>query len=167
MRGETLYPLNALRSAHSDVYERERAKYAGREVLLELRIPLLDVLWNDAVHLAPIHPARLMAVWRAEGFSPALWRRTEFFRIPVERIDAGRAVWFGAGAMSSDVLRDDEVEPFDVERYRELEEPPPAHTAFLRERREQGRRVLPFAHVPHVLVAAPVDVAGVEVVRPL
>jgi hypothetical protein len=163
LRGETLYPLNALRSAHPDLYEQERAKYAGREPLLELRIPLLDVLWNDAVHLAPIHPARLAETWLALGFPPEPWER-EFFRIPVERIDASRAVWFAAGALTDDELI---VEPFDPVAYRELHEPPPAFEELLRERREQGRPARPFAFVPHVLVAAPVDVAGVEVVRPL
>jgi hypothetical protein len=47
MRGETLYPLNQLRSVDPALYGRERAKYKGREAVLEFRIPLIDVLWND------------------------------------------------------------------------------------------------------------------------
>ena len=51
MRGDVLYPLNTLRGLYPDVFERERGKYAGREALLELRIPILDVLCNNALHL--------------------------------------------------------------------------------------------------------------------
>jgi hypothetical protein len=159
MRGETLYPLNVLRTVDPELYAEERRKYAGREQLLELRIPVLDVLWNDALHLAPIHPYRLAAAWRAAGLSSPAWER-EFFEIPVERIDAQRAVWFGKGALPFE-----DVTPFDPIAYRELAQPPPTHLEYLRRYKDEGRRARPFAHLPHVLVAAPIDVAGLSLVR--
>jgi hypothetical protein len=159
MRGGTLYPLNALRAAYPELYEEERRKYDGREQLLELRIPVLDVLWNDALHLAPIHPSRLAAAWRTVGLSSPAWER-EFFEIPVARIDAKRAVWFTSGALPLD-----DVTPFDPARYRELTEPPAPYHEYLVDYKERGRRARPFAYVPHVLVAAPVDVAGLRRVR--
>jgi hypothetical protein len=159
MRGDTLYPLNALRSMHPDLYGEERRKYVGREELQELRIPVLDVLWNDALHLSPIQPSRLAALWRAAGLSSPAWNR-EFFEIPVDRIDAKRAVWFASGALPFD-----DVTPFDPGRYRELTEPPPAYGEYLRRYLDEGRSPRPFAYVPHVLVAAPVDVAGLPLVR--
>jgi hypothetical protein len=158
MRGETLYPLNALRTVHPDLYDDERRKYVGREKLLDLRIPILDVLWNDALHLAPIHPLHLARVWRAAGLESPAWER-DFFEIPVERIDAKRTVWFARGALPLD------VEPFEPGRYRELMQPPPAYDAYLREYQDRGRHPRPFAHLPHVLVAAPIDVAGLRLVR--
>lgn len=159
MRGETLYPLNHLRTAHPDVYEQECRKYAGREELLELRIPTLDVVWSDAVHLSPLHPRRLAAAWRAAGLWSPVWER-DFFRIPVERIEVDRAVWFGSG-----VLPLADVVPFDPNAYRELEQPPPAYVDFLRRAGERVRPPRPFAHIPHVLVAAPVDVGDARTVR--
>jgi hypothetical protein len=159
MRGHTLYPLNLLATEHPDLYEDERRKYDGREELLELRIPVLEVLWNDALHLAPIHPRRLAAAWRAEGLSAPAWD-SEFFAIPADRIDASKAVWFERGALPLD-----DVRPFDAGRYRELDAPPAGYREYLRDYRERGRRARPFAYVPHVLVAAPVDVAGLRLVR--
>jgi hypothetical protein len=159
MRGDTLYPLNALRARHPDLYEDERRKYVGRELLLELRIPVLDVLWNAALHLTPIHPSRLAAVWRAAGLSSPAWQR-EFFEIPVGHIDAKRAVWFASGALPFE-----DVTPFHPSRYRELTEAPAAHREYLRRCVGEGRSPRPFAYVPHVLVAAPVDVAGLALVR--
>lgn len=159
MRGETLYPLNVLRTAHPDLYDDQKQKYVGREELLELRIPVLDVLWNDALHLAPIQPSCLAGAWRAAGLASSPWER-EFFAIPVECVDADRAVWFARGALPLD-----DVVPFDAGRYVELTEPPPELDAYLRECKERGRRPRPFAYLPHVLVAAPIDVAGLQIVR--
>ena len=159
MRGETLYPLNMLQLVHPDLYDDESCKYVGREELLELRIPILDVPWNDALHLTPIHPSRLAAPWRAAKLESPVWER-EFFEIPVERIDARRAVWFERGALPLD-----DVAPFDRIRYRELPEPPPAYREYLRDAKARGRRARPFAYVPHVLVAAPLDVSALALVR--
>jgi hypothetical protein len=159
MRGHTLYPLNLLATVHPDLYDEERRKYVGREELLELRIPLLDVLWNDALQLAPIHPRHLAAAWRTAGLASPIWEG-EFFEIPVARIDAARAVWFERGALPLD-----DVAPFDASGYRELEQVPAAYHDYLRDYRERGRRARPFAYLPHVLVAAPLDVTHARLVK--
>jgi hypothetical protein len=173
MRGELLYPLNLLKALHPDLYEQERVKYIGREALLELRIPMLEVLWNDAVHLSPLHPNRLAAAWRAAGLSSPAWER-EFFEIPVERVAGDRCVWFSSGALLASDARSedgplslpvDEVTPFDTNAYQELDQPPAGYDDYLRRTQKQGRRPRPFAHIPHVLVAAPINVADVPLVR--
>ena len=173
MRGDVLYPLDDLKAIHPDVYERERRKYDRRERLLELRIPVLGVRWNAALHLSPIHPRRLAAAWRAAGVTSPVWER-EFFEIPVERLDTRRAVWFASGVLSDDAPRGAdgalslpvaEVAAFDPDRYEELAEPPHAYPEYLRRLRDERRVGRPFAHVPHVLVAAPLDVSGLRLVR--
>jgi hypothetical protein len=169
MRGEVLYPLNRLRTAHPDLYDRAIAKYVGREALLEVRIPLLDVLWNDTVHLAPIHPSHLAGAWRAAGLWSDIWDR-EFFEIPLDRIDGHPCVWFASGAFpvdSSDQIQRSERDFtwFRSTAYRELAEVPVRHQEHLRQRSRAGRRPRPFAYIPHVLVAGLIDVAGLSVVR--
>ena len=139
-------------------------KYAGREVLLELRIPVLDVLWNDALHLSSFHPSQLAAAWRSAGLPPVVWDE-EFFEIPLDRVPAERAVVFEAGVLAADSLAAADVVPFDAAAFRNPDEPPPAYHEFLRQRRESGRPARPFAYLPHVLVAAPIDVAAVRLVR--
>ena len=173
LRGQTLYPLGLLRNVHRDLYEVELAKYAGREVLLDLRIPLLEVRWNDVLHLCPLHPSRLGRAWRAAGIDSAAWEH-DFYRIPVDALAGLPAVWFATGAVSLPdgpdeqgrlSLPSDDVSWFDAARYRELDAPPVRHLEHLRERREQGAGARPFAYVPHVLVGAPLDVGGHELVR--
>jgi hypothetical protein len=58
-----------------------------------------------------------------------------------------------------------DVTPFDPVDYRELDDPPPAYDEYLRSYKKRGRRPRPFGHVPHVLVAAPIDVAGLRLVK--
>jgi hypothetical protein len=95
MRGERLYPLNELRSVDRNLYEREKAKYKGREAVLDFRIPLIDVLWNDTLHLSTIHPSHLGAAWQEVGLWTPLWERL-FFQIPLDRIAGYQSVWFAS-----------------------------------------------------------------------
>jgi hypothetical protein len=173
MRGETLYPLHLLRSVHRDLYEVELAKYAGREVLLELRVPLLGGRWNDALQLCPLHPSRLARAWRDAGIASSVWDH-DFFQIPLAALEGTPAVWFATGVVSVPDETDEQRPPslpraevswFDATRYRELDAPTPRHLEHLRERRELGGRARPFAFIPHVLVGAPLDTAGLELVR--
>jgi hypothetical protein len=56
----------------------------------------------------------------------------------------------------------DEFEPFDVARYRELSEVPPAHTAYLERSKADGKPPLMFVHIPHILVAGPIETSGLR-----
>lgn len=173
MRGDVLYPLSVLKTRFPDLYELERAKYGGRELLFELRVPILEVLWNEALHLSPLHPSQLAAAWRAARLPSTAWDR-DFFEIPVERIESSRAVWFATGALDEDdpgrdqhppSLPVDQVTRFDPAAYRAIRHPPAKYLEYLNDRRERGRRPRPFAYLPHVLVAAPIDVRNLDVVR--
>jgi hypothetical protein len=173
MRGASLYPLNVLRTRHADLYERERRKYVGREDLLRLTIPLLDVLWTDVVHLAPIHPWRLADAWRKAGLWSEVWEG-RFFQIPVERIVGLRCIWFSSGALSprerSSGIRQLEADGgelswFRPAEYDELDQVPQRYETYLRECSRDARRARPFAHIPHVLVEGAIDVAGVPLVE--
>ena len=62
------------------------------------------------------------------------------------------------------VAPSDEFEPFDPARYREFDEVPEAHTAYLCRMRDRGQRPLMFVHIPHIFVAGSIDVSGL---RPL
>ena len=173
MRGETLYPLNRLRSIDRALYEREQAKYEGREAVLEFRIPLIDVLWNDTLHLSTIHPYHLAAAWRAVGlWTPTLER--PFFQIPVERVGRYQSVCLQASRSGSTTRRtrtcrwhrrsrssDCSISPTIGSRGR----PPVSYYEYLRRQRQRGHRPLLFPKVPHVLVSGPVDVAGLALVR--
>lgn len=179
MAGDVLYPLEQLERVHPDLYELQRAKYAGREVALEFRVPGIGRRLNDTVHCASIHPHRLFAARRELGLpaparpQPPAQMTGLFYEIPLERITVNPVVWYSArtlwinGAPDEDVPLEppaDEFEPFDAEGYRPLAVPPPAHLDYLRRMKERGGPTLMFVHIPHVLVAGPIDVSGLRVV---
>src|SRR5438876_4446237 len=110
MRGETLYPLNQLRSVDPVLYEREVVKYKGREAVLEFRIPFIGVLWNDALHLSTIHPSHLAAAWRAVGLWTPIWERL-FFQIPLDRVAVHQCVWFASESFWVNNSPDEDVPP--------------------------------------------------------
>lgn len=67
VRGDTLLPLSALRTAHPEVYAREVQKYAGREMLRTEPVLPLGCLWTDVLFFSPVHPKELLDVVRSTG----------------------------------------------------------------------------------------------------
>lgn len=179
MVGDVIYPLNQLAAIHPELYEAQKAKYVGREESLEFRIPDIDLLWNDTVHCASVHPYHLFSARSSLGMdpprrpAPPSWATGLAFEIPLARIMVHRVVWYSGktlwinGAPNEDVPLTpplDELEPFDPERYQPLTDATPAHVAYLRRMKDRGERPLMFVHIPHILVAGPIDVSGVRAV---
>src|SRR5258708_16115362 len=95
MQGTLLYPLNQLESLLPEVYAGERAKYGGREKALDFRIPYVDLLWNDVLHTAAVHPYYLFRALRAADMDHTQRRGSEYsYRIPVEALRERRCVYY-------------------------------------------------------------------------
>jgi hypothetical protein len=171
----SLYDLEALNPA---AFAREVSKYRGRESAPEFRIPGLGRRFNDTVHCAPLHPWYILQARIAEGL-PATGPMVErvSYRIPLASILVNPVVWYQARTIwingapdRADVPAEppaDEFEPFDPARYSELVALPAAYRPRIRESIAAGRRPLMFVHIPHVLVAGPIDLADAEVVDPM
>ena len=173
MVGTVLYPLNQLAAIDSRSYEFQRSKYEGREALLQSRIPGFELLWNDTLHCAPLHPYLLFEARRALDLLSSPWMTGRFFEIPVERILVNPVIWASQDVPSTGVARsksaaptalDGEFEPFDAARYQALREITAAHLSYLRRMEDSGERPLMFAYIPHVLVAGPIDISGVRTI---
>lgn len=86
LQGDTLYPLNSLREIYPEVYEREIAKYHGREHVSEQRIPLFDnCLWNDVLFFTAVSPAQLYEERRKAGWPDV--QPQKFFKIDPRNLD--------------------------------------------------------------------------------
>jgi hypothetical protein len=180
MVGEVIYPLNELARVAPTAYQLQRGKYTGREAVLHADIGN-GRLFNDTVHCSPLHPYRLFFVRRQLGFNPPPARAHDdrgigglFFEIPTERIVTHPTMWYRwetpwiNGYPGEDVAATpplDEFEPFDAERYQELPDVPDAHRDYLGRMKNDRRRPLMFVHIPHVLVAGPIDIRGLRVTR--
>ena len=167
MRGDTLYPLNALRHTHPDLYAQQRAKYddhPNRRRLPGRVVPILNCFWNDVLHFSPAHPHLVYRAWLELGKPVG---DVAFYRIPVARVARLPGVIYkSSGERSSpDVtLAEDSVSPFDPDTFEELKVLPEATHQWYAKLYRQGKFGAFFAHVPHVLIRGPVRVNEADLV---
>ena len=163
MLGTVLYPLNELARVDRSVWERERAKYVGREHVLELRVPPLECLWNDVLHLSPVHPADIVAELRAVGLEPL---RSRFFEIDPASLDTARAVVFvNRRASTSREIDASQWLPFEPDSIPALAGFNEASRRYYRECAETGTRPRPWAHLPHIFHRGALDVRDLPVLE--
>jgi hypothetical protein len=173
-RGTSLLPLNALRVAYPDVYERECTKWVGRESVLHWQVPHLGVAWGDTVNLAALDPVNLVQARKRLGIAHSHLLERRVVRIPVQRLADQPAVvydsrshWLNSrpGEKVRATPPEDEFTPFDTDTYEELLETPRLHLQYLSEQLAAGQPALGFVFVRHVLVAGPVDISGLPLDR--
>lgn len=149
LAGETLYPLNRLAKLYPGIAAEHARKYMGRERLMQVRLPILDCLWNDVLHLAPLHPSMTKAALLAAGFQVGARR---FFVIPPGRLDPRRAVYFKHSRDTQgayDFLASD-FSAFTPESYKELESVPAEQSNYFLRMKATGEKPLLWARTPHV-----------------
>ena len=169
MLGDVLYPLNVLKSVYPNVYEKHAEKYIGREGLMEVVIPYLDVKWNDVLHLSPISPVKIRQAMLDEGFE--VFNKLRYVKIPVEDLSEGSTVLYKYNRRQSlmDSYREgvdisDDFEMFSVDTYNELLECPDAYVQYLKEMKRMGVE-RPFTHVciPHILTADSINISSYQI----
>ena len=175
MVGDVLYPLDQLAAVHPGLYAVQKSKYDGREQVMPFQVPHLNRGFTDH---RPLRTDPPLSVQRAVGSrarpaaptggnslqrlvlrdparaDPWVLRRLVPVGDAVDQRRAGEDVPLAPPA--------DEFEPFDALRYRRLSSVPSAHLDYLRRMNARGERGLLFVHVPHVLVAGPIDVSGLR-----
>lgn len=162
MQGTTLYPLNKLKETFPEIYEEEVKKYEGRERLLRMKVPTLDCLWNDVLHLSPIPPEKIFNTLREIGFD---YEIDAYLKINVEKLDKRNLTVF-----FDDVATDfDPAKFFDIDsvNFEELQEIPKHTIAYYKECFEESEHPLLFAGIPHVLHKGSLNLDDCEIVKPV
>jgi hypothetical protein len=152
LRGDHLLPLNSLRSQYPDLFTHAFSKYLGREHLAEIKLPLLNCLWNDVIHLAPINPAAIRKKLENLGVStvPKVW-----LKFPVSALKDLSAITFDHPPSEyggNYVFPSTSFKPFDPSNYVELTDLPEAVTEYYRSEVTNGVRPLLFNGLLHILV---------------
>ncbi len=93
MFGEILYPLNRLAEINPALASAHAEKYRGRENLMAVRLAILDCLWNDALHLSPVHPAKIKTALLESGYPEKELGLRRFFAVDPRTLKPGRAVF--------------------------------------------------------------------------
>ena len=162
MRGTTLYPLNELRDREPSAYRDQVAKYEGREALLSKPVPPLGVLWNDVLHMSPVHPAHIRDAILAAGFKwPAGSQR--YLQIDPSQLGMSEdnACLFHAIVPSQrERGAEPRFEPYTHEGVRLHSQLPDDVRDYYRECATSGSRPFVFQGVVHVLYRGTIDVSS-------
>jgi len=149
--GDTLMPLNRLKNFNRALYESYSEKYSEREVLKSVNIPYLDCLWNDVIHLSPVHPSKIVSALIDVGFNEL--RKIEWFEVCSERngfTNENTVIYLYKTPFVPQANKSEFV-PFEKNQFAQLEELNPEAIEQYRISKMQGKRPLLFHLVPHVL----------------
>lgn len=163
MKGDTLHPLNALKSMYPDLYIDAVKKYQGRESLLKERVPILDCLWNDVLHLSPVHPSQIEEAYRENG------RRIKLscYQIDASSLEVEKTVIYKykyMDGLNENRLSPDNWDSYTPEKVAKYSILPRRTKDYYGSTFADGGRPLLFAGVPHILYRGTINVSGLEVV---
>ncbi len=168
MTGSTLFPLNSLKTSMPEVYASHVKKYVGRDWIFQKRIERLNCLWNDALHLSPIHPQIIFNFWRKSGFldySNKPEQRNFVFRIPINTLNPETTICYCSD--NFDFTHHDPTKEkwwsLSEIPYREEHDINPDQIRVWHEDKKAGRRLFWYSHTTHILAKQTIDIRGCEI----
>ena len=163
LRGDVLLPLHKLAEIHPDLAKEAARKYEGREHLMQVRIPILNCRWNDALHLTPLHPSKTRCALEEAGLPT---RPLTFFRIPPSALSESHTVHFSnaADTQSRYDFPPSSFTPFNPMTYEELPSVPPAQSAYFAQMKLQNQRPLLWSRTPHVFHHGSLPVRSLDII---
>jgi hypothetical protein len=170
MKGSSLIPLNCLKEVHPEVYSEHVKKYEGREQLLEKRVPLLDCLWNDVLHISPINPQIILDLWKKENLVPhshgVITRSIEVYKIPIEFLDEKLTVCFQPFNFDHGHFDPalEKIWNFKHADFSEQKEVSPEQLIIWKNDISAGRRMFWYSHTMHVLTKQQIDISACELI---
>ncbi len=155
MTGDRLFPLNVLKDTHPELYQRHCRKYQARPEALSRAIMPLNCLWNDVIHLTPIHPSVFKQALREAGQPESQLPRATWYELPIESLgltsDNCTLFWSPTQQFGDWRAQADHYQPFDPSQLAQYAQIPPSTEAFYREQIAAGKNPLNFFRTPHVL----------------
>jgi hypothetical protein len=161
MFGAVLYPLNALKESHPDIYAEHIKKYKGREKLLSAEIPPLHCLWNDVLHFTAVSPQELKNNLAKAGIEldPVAW-----YKVPVSMIKGEKSITFIYRRDTGLIPTFKEFEPFDPSKMSTYRKVPEETIEYYRQKHAEGVRPLLFHLVPHILYKGNIETKDLEII---
>ncbi len=166
VHGKTLYPLNTLKHKFPKAYEKEKEKYVEREEILGRKISILNCLWNDVLHLSPIHPLKIKKELMKAGFKP---KTRKWFKINVNKLDLKKTIIFlnkyGPRTIKQEFDKKNFIK-YDVKKLSQYEDIPKETKEYYSKRFKEGKGpLLRFYAAPHVFYKGNLDVGDVEIIE--
>lgn len=163
MQGNILYPLNDLKILHPDVYAEAVKKYDNRLHALKRRIPVLDCLWNDVIHMSSLDPHIIKAELEKNGRE---MKSKTFFKIDPHSLDIKNTLVFLYKPLErGQPIPNDYFVPFDPSNVEQYAIFPEDTKRYFAETISHGGNPLLWHLVPHILYKGHIDVSKFELLE--
>lgn len=161
MKGKILYPLNVLKGADPELYSEHVKKYDGRANVMEQTIPILDCLWNDALHLSAIHPKALKAALIEAGGSKEM--QMTCYQIDPFSLDPEKTIVYLYRSPFGEQSAVNYIPfmPDEIEKYSTISK---ETKRYYREEYDKGNKPLKFHMVPHILYKGTLNIEGAPII---
>lgn len=166
LRGNILYPLNALKGIYPDTYKLEANKYTGREHVPKQRIPLWDdTLWNDVLFFIAADPNAVYEARRNAGWPDM--KPQKYFKINPHELDQSKLGVFLFQTTADPTNY--KIDNFTDYRYEELNlytQIPKATKDYFVHEFEAGEPFIKlfYRYVPHILYRGEIDITNTQII---
>ncbi len=168
MFSDRLIPLNRLKDNHPSEYAEHIKKYKGREHLLQKTIPILNCLWNDALHISPISPQRILDTWKAEGLHQhaRVADSIDVYKIPVDFLEEKTTVCYQSFNFDFHAYNPelDKTWKFQKSLFKEQNEVDSKQIDIWKSDLKNERPFFWYSHTMHILAQQEIDISSCELI---
>jgi len=162
MKGEILYPLNHIKKIHPEIYQERIKKYEGRERVMGIKIPALNVLWNDVLHFTSVDPKQIKEAFRELGIN----KTRKYYKIPADVLDPEKTIILRHGIKDDGkTLNVDDIESYSPEKVSEFSTLPEVTKAYYKRMLSEGKNPLVHNRVPHILYNGSLNIKDIPIIE--
>lgn len=162
MKGSVLYPLNALKDIYPDVYSERIKKYEWRKFMMEQRIPFLDCLWNDVLHMAAVNPLDIKKVLKEHGMGE---RIGSFYKIDPHLLEKDKTIVYLSLGSGREKMTEKDFAVYDPDGLEEYSFLPEETKQYYKEKLDNNENPLMYHKIPHILYKGTLDTRNLGIVE--
>ena len=163
MKGDNLMPLNTLKKEYPKLYKEEVKKYEGRKFLLKIKIPHLDCLWNDVLHITAVNPRELRKALVQAGMHKNI--KAKWFKINPKDLDKDSTIVWKYPDKKDGKFYKKEYTKFNPSNLKRYSKVPLKTKKYFKKSFDKWQRPLWFHLIPHILYKGKINIKNCKVIE--
>lgn len=163
MRGDRLYPLNEIKDIFPEIYDEAIKKYKDREFVMEQKIPFLNCLWNDVIHLSAVNPAEIKELLSEIGGE---MKARRFYQIDPYLLEKEKTIiYLHAHKIYEEKLDQKNFTQYNPEKVFEYSIIPEETKKYYKREIAAGNRPLLWHRIPHFFYRGSLDITKLKILE--